>query len=49
MVAQTRIHAPALDVVARPIVAAQIADPARVHELRGDARAKLAIGAEAAD
>src|SRR5258708_18369474 len=41
-------HAPALDVVSGPIVAAQITDPARIHESRCDADAKLAVGAEAA-
>ena len=44
MVAKAAIQAPALDVLSRPIVPAQITDPARVHDLRRDAQAKLAIG-----
>ena len=34
LVAKAAIHAPALDVVSRPIIAAQITQPARVHDLR---------------
>src|SRR5262249_5857942 len=49
LVAKAAVHAPALDIVSGPVVAAQIADPARIHDLRREAQGKLAIGPHASN
>src|SRR5262249_6978399 len=49
VIAKAAIEAPALDVVSDPIIAAQIADPARVRDLRCGAQAELAVGPWAVD